>query len=100
MLSVSGLLNYFGKIDLSAEDAADPASDQGIRIKPVLLRKGESHLALYGVGNVRDSRMHYELRSNRVKMFMPDDRGPVKEDDWFNLLLVHQNRYVLDLAVL
>lgn len=91
MLSVSGLLNYFGKLDLSSEDNPDPASDKGIRIKPVLLRKGSTHLAMYGVGNVKDARMHYELRSNRVKMFMPDG-GPVKEDDWFNMLLVHQNR--------
>lgn len=94
MLSVSGLLNYFGKLDLSAEENPDPASDQGIRIKPLLLRKGDTHLAMYGVGNVRDSRMHYELRSNRVKMFMPDGGGEVKEEDWFNMLLVHQNRYV------
>lgn len=93
MLSVSGLLNYFGKLDLSAEENPDPASDSGIRIKPLLLRKGDTHLAMYGVGNVRDSRMHYELRSNRVKMFMPDGAdGGVREEDWFNMLLVHQNR--------
>jgi hypothetical protein len=35
--------------------------------------------------------MHYELRSNRVKMFMPEG-GEVGEEDWFNILLVHQNR--------
>lgn len=92
MLSVSGLLNYFGKVSLSAEDNPDPESDEGIRIKPLLLRKGDTHLAMYGVGNVRDARMHYELRSNRVKMFMPEG-GEVKEEDWFNMLLVHQNRY-------
>jgi double-strand break repair protein MRE11 len=46
---------------------------------------------MYGVGNVKDARMHYELRSNRVKMFMPEG-GEVGEEDWFNILLVHQNR--------
>jgi DNA repair exonuclease SbcCD nuclease subunit len=86
MLSVAGLINYIGKSDLSASD--DP--NAGIQIKPVLLRKGTTQLALYGVGNVKDQRMHFELRSNRVKMFMPKDK-----DDWFNILLVHQNRYVL-----
>ncbi|ORY35009.1 Metallo-dependent phosphatase-like protein [Naematelia encephala] len=90
VLSVSGVLNYFGKVDLVADEAtANP--DQGIRIKPILLRKGDSHLAMYGVGNVKDARMHYELRSNRVKMFMPEG-GEVREDDWFNMLLIHQNR--------
>ncbi|KAF8607215.1 DNA repair exonuclease [Ceratobasidium sp. AG-I] len=83
LLSVSGVINYIGKSDLSASD--DP--NAGIQIKPVLLRKGATQLALYGVGNVKDQRMHFELRSNRVKMFMPKDK-----DDWFNILLVHQNR--------
>jgi double-strand break repair protein MRE11 len=48
---------------------------------------------MYGVGNVRDARMHYELRANRVRMFMPEG-GEVAEEDWFNMLLVHQNRSV------
>lgn len=91
MLSVSGVLNYFGKVDLAADEGQPDAGDKGIRIKPILLRKGTTHLAMYGVGNVKDARMHYELRSNRVKMFMPEG-GEVGEEDWFNMLLVHQNR--------
>ncbi len=59
-------------------------------INPILLQKGETRLAMYGIGNIKDTRMHYELRSNRVRMFLPeDDGGP----DWFNILLVHQNRW-------
>lgn len=91
VLSVSGVLNYFGKVDLAADEGQAEQADKGIRIKPILLRKGETSLALYGVGNVRDARMHYELRSNKVKMYMPEG-GDVGEDDWFNILLVHQNR--------
>lgn len=80
-----------GKFDLPVGDstAAEAQSSNGISIRPVLLRKGNTKLGLYGVGNVKDQRMHFELRSNRVKMYMPKDR-----DDWFNILLVHQNRYV------
>ncbi|KZS87402.1 DNA repair exonuclease [Sistotremastrum niveocremeum HHB9708] len=85
LISVTGLLNYMGKIDLPSSDAE--AQNTGIAIKPVLLRKGTTRLGLYGVGNVKDQRMHFELRSNRVRMFMPRDK-----DDWFNILLVHQNR--------
>jgi double-strand break repair protein MRE11 len=91
ILSVSGVLNYFGKLDLASDEAVDDAAGKGIHIRPVLLRKGDTHLAMYGVGNVKDARMHYELRSNRVKMFMPEG-GDVREEDWFNILLVHQNR--------
>ncbi|KAI0249783.1 DNA repair exonuclease [Lactifluus subvellereus] len=83
MLSVAGLVNYIGKIDLPLGDA--PAD--GIAVRPVLLRKGNTHLGLYGIGNVKDARMHFELRSNRVKMYVPKDKN-----DWFNLLLLHQNR--------
>ena len=84
MLSVAGLINYIGKVDLPISDS--PAD--GIAVRPVLLRKGNTHLGLYGIGNVKDARMHFELRSNRVRMYMPKDKS-----DWFNLLLLHQNRY-------
>lgn len=85
MLSVSGLINYMGKFDLPVNDS--DALNSGIAVKPVLLRKGNSRLAMYGVGNVKDQRMHFELRSNRVRMFMPKDK-----EDWFNILILHQNR--------
>ncbi|KAL0945781.1 hypothetical protein HGRIS_012069 [Hohenbuehelia grisea] len=92
VLSVTGLINYMGKFDLplgAANAADDPvaASASGIAVRPVLLRKGNTHLGMYGIGNVKDARMHFELRSNRVRMYMPKDK-----DNWFNLLLLHQNR--------
>ncbi|KAF9484132.1 DNA repair exonuclease [Pholiota conissans] len=85
ILSVTGLVNYMGKIDLPMSDIDAPT--KGIAVKPILLRKGKSKLALYGIGNVKDQRMHFELRSNRVRMFVPKNK-----EEWFNLLLVHQNR--------
>lgn len=88
MLSVSGLINYMGKVDLPIGE--EEAKSKGIAIKPVMLRKGNSKLAMYGIGNVKDQRLHFELRSNRVRMFMPKDKK-----DWFNILLLHQNRFVL-----
>ncbi|EPQ28093.1 uncharacterized protein PFL1_04420 [Pseudozyma flocculosa PF-1] len=98
LLSVSGLINYFGKVELPSDDAtaAAPSSraakgsfqEKGIRIKPVLLQKGNTKLALYGMGNIKDERMHFELRANRVRMFRPQE----DPDSWFNILCVHQNR--------
>ncbi|KAF8504193.1 Metallo-dependent phosphatase-like protein [Hysterangium stoloniferum] len=85
LLSVTGVINYIGKSDLEPND--NDNNSTGLAIKPVLLRKGRTRLGMYGIGNVKDTRMHYELRSNRVRMFMPSDK-----DDWFNILLVHQNR--------
>ncbi|EPQ51935.1 DNA repair exonuclease [Gloeophyllum trabeum ATCC 11539] len=85
LLSAAGLVNYMGKFDLPLNDKE--AQNTGIAIKPVLLRKGTTKLGMYGVGNVKDQRMHFELRSNRVRMFMPRDK-----DNWFNILIIHQNR--------
>ncbi|KZO91030.1 DNA repair exonuclease [Calocera viscosa TUFC12733] len=85
LLSATGLINYIGKSDLPHAD--ESAETEGLLVKPVLLRKGSSHLAIYGIGNVKDTRMHYELRSNRVRMYMPED-----DRQWFNMLLIHQNR--------
>ncbi|KAF9523790.1 Metallo-dependent phosphatase-like protein [Crepidotus variabilis] len=87
ILSVSGLINYMGKIDLPVSVSEAEAQNTGIAVRPVLLRKGNTSLGMYGIGNVKDQRMHFELRSNRVRMFMPKDKG-----NWFNILLLHQNR--------
>ncbi|KDQ12534.1 hypothetical protein BOTBODRAFT_34499 [Botryobasidium botryosum FD-172 SS1] len=85
IVSAAGVLNYFGKVDLPSSD--EDAATTGITIKPILLQKGNTRLALYGMGNIRDQRLHFELRNNRVRMFMPNDRT-----QWFNILVLHQNR--------
>ncbi|KAL8989212.1 MAG: hypothetical protein Q9169_008407 [Polycauliona sp. 2 TL-2023] len=79
LLQVSGLVNYFGRT---------PESDN-IQIKPVLLQKGSTKLALYGMSNVRDERLFRTFRDGKVKFFQP---GTQKED-WFNLMTVHQNNH-------
>lgn len=91
VLSVAGLVNYFGKVHLASDEKADDPTSDGMLIKPVLLSKGHTRLAMFGVGNIKDARMHYELRSNRVRMFMPEEDNKGK---WFNMMLVHQNRSV------
>lgn len=77
ILQVSGLLNYYGRT---------PESDN-IQIKPVLLQKGRTKLALYGMSNVRDERLFRTFRDGKVKFFRPG----LQQKDWFNLMAVHQN---------
>ncbi|KAH8677611.1 Metallo-dependent phosphatase-like protein [Xylariales sp. PMI_506] len=79
ILQVAGLVNYFGRV---------PEADK-IEAKPVLLQKGLTKLALYGISNVRDERMYRTFRDHRVKWFRPN----VQSSDWFNLLAVHQNHH-------
>ncbi|KAK9413484.1 putative Metallo-dependent phosphatase-like protein [Seiridium unicorne] len=77
ILQVAGLVNYFGRVP----EADNPQA------RPILLQKGQTKLALYGLSNVRDERMYRNFRDHRVKWFRPD----VQKSDWFNLLAVHQN---------
>lgn len=79
LLQVAGLVNYFGRI---------PEADN-IEAKPLLLQKGATKLALFGLGNVRDERMFRTFRDHRVKWFRPGQQAK----DWFNLLAVHQNHH-------
>ena len=79
LLQVAGLVNYFGRV---------PEADN-IHVKPILLQKGRTKLALYGLSNVRDERMFRTFRDNKVRFYRP---GQQKED-FFNLLTVHQNHY-------
>ncbi|KAJ3277861.1 Double-strand break repair protein mre11a, partial [Borealophlyctis nickersoniae] len=78
LLSVAGLVNYFGK-QVEVDDIA---------IKPILLRKGSTRLALYGLGNVRDERLNRTFQRKKVRMYRPSD----DKDKWFNLMVLHQNR--------
>lgn len=77
LLQVAGLVNYFGKVP--------EAND--IHVKPVLLQKGDTKLALYGISNVRDERLFRTFRDKHVTFYRPPD----DEGKFFNLLTVHQN---------
>ncbi|CAO3629144.1 unnamed protein product [Cunninghamella echinulata] len=80
LLSTSGLMNYFGRVQ----------DIQQVNIQPILMEKGTSKLALYGLGNIRDERLHRTWRDGRVNFDRPI------ESDWrdeaFNLFVIHQNR--------
>ena len=79
LLQASGLVNYFGRT---------PEVDK-IAVKPILLQKGRTKLALYGLSNVRDERLFHTWRDGNVKFFQPG----TQKDEWFNLMSVHQNHH-------
>ena len=74
-----GFVNYFGRA---------PSIDD-ITVSPILIQKGRTKLALYGLGSIRDERLHRTFLNQNVKMLRP------KEDpgSWFNVFVLHQNRY-------
>lgn len=79
LLSMSGLINYFGRT---------PQSDN-IEVKPILIQKGRTKLALYGLSNVRDERLYRTFRDENVRFFRPS----TQQSDWFQMICVHQNHY-------
>ncbi|KAF2002889.1 DNA repair exonuclease [Amniculicola lignicola CBS 123094] len=79
LLQMSGLVNFYGR---------NPESDN-VAVKPVLLQKGRTKLALYGMSNIRDERLHRSFRDGRVTFFQP----ATQKDEWFNLMSVHQNHH-------
>jgi double-strand break repair protein MRE11 len=52
LLAVAGFVNYYGKVG-NVDD---------ITLSPILLKKGDTKLALYGLGNVRDERLNRTFR--------------------------------------
>jgi double-strand break repair protein MRE11 len=92
LLDVSNLVNYFGK----QQDAKD------IRVDPILLRKGTTQVALYGLGSMRDERLNRMWRGEHLTFSRPaedpnvtnnnggDDDDPTQQ--WFNIFALHQNR--------
>ncbi|XP_043488899.1 double-strand break repair protein MRE11 isoform X2 [Polistes fuscatus] len=77
ILSVTGLVNYFGKW----------MSVDKLTIEPIVLKKGSTHISLYGMGFVNDQRLHRLIKNNKLVL------KEVEEiPECFNILVLHQNR--------
>ncbi|KAF9929327.1 Double-strand break repair protein mre11a [Linnemannia zychae] len=79
-LAMNGLVNYFGRSQ----------EVDNVVVKPILLQKGASRLALFGLGNIRDERLHQTFLRRNVKLMRPEEDED--EEPWYNLLVLHQNR--------
>lgn len=78
LLNSCGLINYFGNL----------SSLENIDIHPLLFRKGETNLAIYGLGSIRDERLHRIFLKNQINLLRPVHQA----EDWFNIFVIHQNR--------
>lgn len=78
ILSCAGLINHFGRT----------MSVEKIDISPVLIQKGDTRLALYGLGSIPDERLYRMFVNKQVTMLRPKE----EEDSWFNMFVIHQNR--------
>uniref|UniRef100_A0A2K6LD91 Double-strand break repair protein n=1 Tax=Rhinopithecus bieti TaxID=61621 RepID=A0A2K6LD91_RHIBE len=71
ILSCAGFVNHFGR-SMSVEK---------IDISPVLLQKGSTKIALYGLGSIPDERLYRMFVNKKVTMLRPKE----DENSWFNL---------------
>uniref|UniRef100_A0A0E0KVQ5 Double-strand break repair protein n=1 Tax=Oryza punctata TaxID=4537 RepID=A0A0E0KVQ5_ORYPU len=87
ILSACNLVNYFGKMDLGGSGVGE------IAVYPVLVKKGTTFVALYGLGNIRDERLNRMFQTpHAVQWMRPETQDGMSVSDWFNILVLHQNR--------
>jgi len=91
LLAIANLVNYIGR-----HDEVDK-----VEVSPVLIQKGSTRVALYGMGSMRDERLNRMWLGKKVRFLKPegdeeeDGEGDVDDDDehkWFKILALHQNR--------
>lgn len=87
ILSACNLVNYFGKMVLGGSGVGE------ITVYPILIRKGSTAVALYGLGNIRDERLNRMFQTpHAVQWMRPEAQEECQVSDWFNILVLHQNR--------
>ncbi|KAM6580324.1 hypothetical protein CsatA_004098 [Cannabis sativa] len=87
ILSACNLVNYFGKMVLGGSGVGQ------ITLNPILIKKGSTAVALYGLGNIRDERLNRMFQTpHAVQWMRPESQEGCQVSDWFNILVLHQNR--------
>jgi double-strand break repair protein MRE11 len=80
ILSAALYVNYFGKVHDVPENAT-------VSLQPILIRKGSTQLALYGLEHMREQTFQKMLQK-KVRVARPT----VDPQQWFNVMAVHQKR--------
>lgn len=78
LLQTTRLVNYFDQ----TEDVLK------VNVSPILMQKGTTQLALYGLSHIHDNRLSRLFRETKVTMDQPVETT----GEWFNVMILHQNR--------
>nr|CAD7393761.1 unnamed protein product [Timema cristinae] len=78
VIASTGLVNYFAKWD----------DFQKVDVSPLLIQKGKTRLAIFGLSYMKDERLSRLFRNGKVQLFRPKE----DKESWFNLMVLHQNR--------
>jgi double-strand break repair protein MRE11 len=84
LMDSANLVNYIGRQENNKE----------VEVSPVLIKKGHTLLALYGLGSMREERLNRLWQSSKFTFLRPAGAREGGNDDpqWFNLFTLHQNR--------
>lgn len=52
------------------------------------MQKGCTKVAIYGLGAIKDERLHDMFMKGLVEFSRPNENA----DEWFNIFVIHQNR--------
>jgi len=75
IVKAAKLVNYMGKVECLEK----------IEVEPILFQKGDTKIALYGIGYIKDERLNLAFEKKQIKFLRP-------QGDWFNILLLHQTK--------
>lgn len=82
-ISVNSYVNYFGKVP----------QIEVHHVEPIIFVKGETKIALYGIGHIPDTRFNILLERKLIEWGRPCfDDGQIDES-FYNILVIHQNRF-------
>jgi len=84
LMDAVNLINYIGQQDNNKE----------VEISPILVKKGDTRVALYGLGSMREERLNRLWQTAKFTFLRPADVHEREEDcpQWFNIFALHQNR--------
>jgi len=84
ILQAAGLLYYWGST----------TDNDTIRVLPLILRKGVSSVALYGLGHVREERLYatWQVEKRLVFVEPPSLESDSEQGEYVHVFVLHQNR--------
>ncbi|KAL4438133.1 hypothetical protein ABPG74_016912 [Tetrahymena malaccensis] len=80
LLHATKYLNHFGKF----------SNIEQIKVTPIIFEKGNTTIALYGIGYLKDKYFHKMLEDGKIEFVKPEQMG---YKNTVNILVIHQNRY-------
>ena len=78
-LNENSYINYFGKVE----------NIETVSVEPVILIKGTTKIALYGIGHISDTRFNLLKERDELSFCRPTNPDGTIDESFFSILVVH-----------